>query len=262
MENDYVFDSDTAVAPDGPHLYRGHLHQRWTIAGVPNGGYAMSAMLQAARQETRHSDPLTATAHFLSPTAAGPIELHSEVVKEGRSTSTIMLGLHQDGRERIRMLTTLGDLSARKGPTHGYLTPPEMKGPFETRRSQLLQEFPTNFEYRVPKAVAGGAIGQPSGEPEIGGTIAFADGRPPDLLCMPVIADGFAPVVFNLGYTNWTPTVEMTVHFWRKPAPGPLTVWLHSGVIEEGFHDESSDIWDSEGHLVARSRQFAMILSP
>lgn len=261
MATEFVFDTDTAVTPDGPHSYRGNLHRRWTIAGVPNGGYAMSVMLQAARHESRHQDPLTATAHFLSPTGAGEVEIRSEVVKSGRSTSTVMLALHQEGRERIRMLTSLGDLSARKGPTHGYLAPPKMEGPFETRRSQLLQEFPHNFEFRIPAAVAGGVLGEPTGHPEIGGTIAFADGRPPDLLCMPVIADGFAPVVFNLGYTNWTPTVELTIHFWREPSPGPLTVWLHSGVIEEGFHDESSDIWDAEGHLVARSRQFAIILA-
>lgn len=262
MDNQFAFDTDTTVTSHGPHQYLGHLHQRWTIGSVPNGGYAMAIMLRAAARESSHPDPLTATAHFLSPTGAGPVEIRSEVVKSGRSTSTIMLALHQEERERIRMLTTMGELSARRGPTHEYLAPPELEGPFESRRSPLLQEFPNNFEYRIPHRVAGAVFGEPTGHPEIGGTIAFADGRPPDLLSMPVMADGFAPVVFNLGYTNWTPTLEMTVHFWRKPAPGPLTVWLHSGVIEAGFHDESSDIWDSKGHLVARSRQFAIILSP
>src|SRR5690606_16568074 len=58
----------------------------------------------------------------------------------------------------------------------------------------------------------------------------------------------------------WTPTIELTIHFWNHPAPGPVTVWFHSAVVEGGYHDESGDIWDSEGRLVARSRQFARIL--
>lgn len=125
----------------------------------------------------------------------------------------------------------------------------------------LDQNFPDNFRFEIPQRVAGGAIGQPTGEPEIGGRIAFADGRDPDLLAMPVFADGMPPAAFNLGYAAWTPTIELTVHFWNHPAPGPVTVWFHSAVVEGGYHDESGDIWDSEGRLVARSRQFARILA-
>ena len=256
----YQFDADTAVESVGPGRFTGELHLRWTIMGVPNGGYVMALPLNASRLLSDHPDPLTTTAHFLSPTTPGPVEVSAEVIKAGRTTTTISATLSQDGRQKMTMLTTLGDLAARQGPTHSYLAPPEFAGPFETRRSQLIQEFPSNFELRIPAQVAGGAFGDPSGEPEVGGTIAFADGRSPDLLSLPVMADGFPPVVFNLGHASWTPTLELTIHFWNHPAAGPVTVWLHSGVVERGFHDESADLWDSEGRLIARSRQLALIL--
>ena len=258
--SEYRFDVDTAVLQTEPGVFTGQLHERWTIQGVPNGGYVMALPLKAARAVSDHPDPLTTTAHFLSPTTPGPVEVTTEMVKAGRSTTTVATSLFQGGRERMRMLTTLGSLDARRGPSHAYLTLPVLEGPFETNRSLLAQEFPTNFDLRVPKSVSGGAFGEPTGHPELGGTIAFADGRPPDLVSLPVLADGFPPVVFNLGHAAWTPTLELTIHFWNRPVPGPVTVWLHSAVVEGGFHDESADLWDAEGRLVARSRQLAIIL--
>ena len=257
---DHAFDADIATQRIRPGLHRGHLHERWTIGPVPNGGYVIGVMLTAAGSESAHPDPLTTTAHFLAPTSAGPVEVASEVVKPGRSTTTVMTSLRQDGRERVRMLTTLGDFDARSGPRHAFLQPPPMVGPFETRRSTAMQNFPENFEFRIPASVAGGIVGEPTGAAEIGGTMAFADGRPPDLISLPTFADGLPPVAFNLGHLAWTPTLEMTVHFWNRPRPGPITVWIRTGIVEEGFHDESGDLWDADGTLVARSRQLALIL--
>lgn len=259
---DYVFDSATALTPRGQGRFDARLGEQWTIGAVPNGGYVMAIGLRAARETSQHQDPLTTTAHFLSPTAAGPVEVVCEVVKPGRSTTTVMTSILEEGRERVRMLTTLGDLDSRRGHSHSRLAAPVLEGPFERRRSPLMDGFPTNFEFSIPQAVAGGVVGEPTGVPEIGGTIAFADGRPPDLLALPVFADGLPPVAFNLGYVGWTPTLELTVHFWNHPAPGPVTVWIRTDIAEGGFHDESAELWDSEGTLVARSRQLAVILSP
>lgn len=256
----YTFDQDTVVERRGEGAFAGHLHERWTIGEVPNGGLAMGLMLRSVVEESGHPDPLTTTAHFLSPTAVGPVTIATEVVKAGRSTTTVMSSLAQNGRERIRMLTTMTDLATRRGPTHRFLPPRRLAPPFETRRSAFMQRFPENFDFQIPAAVAGGILGEPSGDPQMGGTIAFADGRPPDLLAVPVMADGFAPVAFNLGYQAWTPTIEMTIHFWNHPVPGPVTVWLTTEVVEGGYHDETASLWDAGGSLIARSRQLALIL--
>lgn len=257
---DYAFDRDTAVTPLGGGRYAGLLGEAWTIGPVPNGGYVMGLMLRAAVSGSAHPDPLTTTAHFLSPTTAGPVEVATEVVKPGRSTTTVMTALYQEGRERIRMLTTFGAMEDRSGPDLASPEPPRLDGPFEEKRSPFMQNFPENFDIRIPRRLAGGVLGEPNGEPVVGGTIAFADGRPPDLLALPVMADGFPPVAFNLGHVAWTPTVEMTVHFWRRPAPGPVTAWIHTAAMVGGYHDESGDLWDANGDLVARSRQLALVL--
>lgn len=257
---EHVFDTDTAVTPSGKGSFSGHLHERWTIGEVPNGGYAMALMLRANQAVSDHPHPLTTTAHFLSPTSAGPVEVTTRVEKPGRSTTTVSSSLIQEGRQRITMLTTLGRLDTRSGPTTRYLEPPSLEGPFEQRRSLLMQRFPENFDFRIPEAVAGGIVGEPTGSPEIGGTIAFSDGREPDLLALAVMADGFPPVAFNLGHAAWTPTLELTIHFWNHPAPGPITAWFRAETMEGGYHDESATLWDSTGAVVARSRQLAVIL--
>lgn len=258
--SEYVFDTDTAVEARGEGRFGGYLHDRWLIQTVPNGGYSMAVMLRACLASSPHPDPLTITGHFLSPAAAGEVEILTEMVKPGRTSTTMAAALVQDGRERIRLLATFGRLDERRGPDHLYLKPPAIQPPFETRRSLLVQNFPDNFNLRMPVAVAGGAMGEPTGEPEIGGTIEFADGRPPDLLALPVFADGFPPAAFNLGHPRWTPTLELTVHFWNHPVPGPVAAWFKADVVVGGYHDESGDLWDSAGNLVGRSRQFARIL--
>src|SRR5690606_25844129 len=121
-----------------------------------------------------HPDPLTVTGHFLSPAGTGEVQIATEVVKPGRTSTTLAAALIQDGRERIRMAATFGDLDDRQGPNHLYLEPPKIQPPYETRRSMLVQNFPDNFNLRLPASVAGGAMGEPTGEPEIGGTIEFA----------------------------------------------------------------------------------------
>jgi hypothetical protein len=259
--HEYRFDADTAVAAVGDGRFEGELAHRWTIAGIPNGGYVMGMMLRACQAMSNHPDPLTATGHFLSPTAPGPVEVRVETVKAGRSSSTFQASLHQEDRERIRLLATFGHLDGRDGPDHLFLDPPSIEPPFTSERSPLVQEFPENFVLEIPQSVAGGTLGKPTGEPEIGGRMAFADGRPADLVSLPVFADGLAPVAFNLGYPAWTPTLELTIHFWNHPAPGPLSVWITTDVVVGGYHDETANLWDSEGRLVGRSRQLARILT-
>jgi acyl-CoA thioesterase len=56
------------------------------------------------------------------------------------------------------------------------------------------------------------------------------------------------------------PTIELTSHVRRRPAPG----WVQGRFVTEDLQDgrmiEDGWLWDSTGALVARSRQLAMLL--
>ena len=66
--------------------------------------------------------------------------------------------------------------------------------------------------------------------------------------------------MFNLyGMLGWVPTVEFTVHMRGVPAPGPIACRFRSHVVQGGFWEEDGEMWDSQGQLVAMSRQLALV---
>jgi len=49
------------------------------------------------------------------------------------------------------------------------------------------------------------------------------------------------------------------VHVRGVPAPGPLRCIFRSRFMQTGMFEEDGEMWDSEGRLVALSRQLALI---
>lgn len=60
-----------------------------------------------------------------------------------------------------------------------------------------------------------------------------------------------------MGLSGWVPTVELTAHIRRRPAPGPLRVAITTRNLAGGFLEEDAEVWDFEDRLVAQSRQLA-----
>ena len=263
---DHLFDTDCreAVTPAGDGLWEATVSSRWSIDGVPNGGFLMALGLEAAGREIPHPDPLSMNSHFLGRTMPGKAEIRTRVIKQGRSLSVGAVDLVQNGRVTVTSLVTWGDLAGFAGPSGPLLSPPGIPGETSARPDSQMGEdttFTTQFDYRMPAAIAMGASGQPTGRAEAFGRMRFLDGRPPDLFSMPLITDGFPPAVFQLGHYGWAPTLEMTVHFRARPQPGWLTVSVNTRHLLNGTFEEDCYVWDSTGTLVAMSRQLALTLS-
>jgi hypothetical protein len=72
--------------------------------------------------------------------------------------------------------------------------------------------------------------------------------------------DAFPPAVFHLELpAGWVPTLEMTVHVRDLPAPGPLTGLFRTRYVTNGLFEEDGQLWDSDGRLVALSRQMGLV---
>ena len=65
------FERDTAVRRDGDG-WTADLQPRWNVGNNPNGGYLLAIAVRAMQEETGRPDPVTVTAHYLSPPADGP----------------------------------------------------------------------------------------------------------------------------------------------------------------------------------------------
>ncbi|MDG2262551.1 MAG: thioesterase family protein, partial [Actinomycetota bacterium] len=53
--------------------------------------------------------------------------------------------------------------------------------------------------------------------------------------------------------------LELTVHVRRVPAEGWVRAVFETDDLHNGLFVESGSLWDSNGELVARSRQVAML---
>ncbi|MBK8468721.1 MAG: thioesterase family protein [Actinomycetales bacterium] len=267
----YEFDRATAITSGGRSgRWVAQLDDHWQIGNGINGGLLMAIGATALRADLDgdglHPDPLAFSAYFLSPPIPGPVSVIAEVLRVGRSMSTGQVTLAQEVGEgvtaiRMRALATFGDLSERQQPKVISAPPPPMPGPDECVGRKDVPDFLAQssllhrMDLRLDPASAGWLQGKPSHQGVLGGWIRFADGREPDVMSLLWALDALPPVAFDLGLLGWTPTLEFSAHLRRHPAPGWLQVQLRTENVAGGLMEEDARVWDSEGHLVALSRQ-------
>ena len=98
---------------------------------------------------------------------------------------------------------------------------------------------------------------------EVGGWLGLREERPIDAAAVVVLADAWFPAPWpRLKALAPAPTVDLTVHF-RAPLPRPdglLLGHFHSRLTRDGFFDEDGLLWDTDGTLVAQSRQLGLLI--
>jgi acyl-CoA thioesterase len=264
------FDDDTRVTPAGPTedaAFAGQVHPAWNIGDNPNGGYLLALVAQALRQRTpAHPDPLSITVHYLRPGLPGqPCRIHTQLLRSGRTLSTVRATLSQDGSARLEVLAAMGSLGAPEASPQLTLPPPEMPSPDACLpRSAPAQGVALPILQRLdlrlhPDDARPGAVGAA----RLRGWVRFIDGREPDALACLLLCDAFPPAVFGLlGLVGWVPTIELTVHLRARPAPGWMIGRFTAQDLADGRVIEDGALWDARGRLVAQSRQLALVRQP
>jgi hypothetical protein len=245
---------DTVISPE------------WTIAGKPNGGYLLAILARAATEVSVHDHVLAASAHYLHSPEPGPASIEAEVLRMGRTASQIRTRLTQDGKPCIEALTTIGTLDPDTKPywTEGLPTP-------EVRDRATAIRLPgTNpagvrvaimdqVDLRIDTENAGFGIGKPRGIGELNGWLELPGGEDFDPLSLLYAVDAFPPATFDIEFTGWVPTLELTAYVRALPAPGPVRVQQKAQLIDAQKVDEVCLVWDSTGRLVAQATQLAGI---
>lgn len=258
------FDDETAVRQIGGELWAAHVSPAWNIGDNPNGGYLISIALNAVLQSVPHPDPVSLTTHFLRPGVPGEdCEISVDVIRSGRTLSTARASLAQDGKVRLEILAALSDLDQPAGvDTELAVAVPDLPAPEDCpQRSEQTQGIHLPILGRLDTRLhPGQAIPGASDRAEISGYIRFADGREPEARALPLFTDAFPPSPLSLlGTIGWVPTLELTVHVRRRPAPGWIRARFQAQDLHEGRMIESGALWDSNGALVAQSRQLGLV---
>ena len=261
------FDDETRLVPIGEGVWHTVPSDRWNIGENANGGYALSPVLRALGETGAHPDPLSVTAHFLRPLQpdGGEAEVRAEVVRAGRTTSVVRGSLLHQGRDRLTVVGAFGELTEPASEVGGAidLPPPPTPPPDACHdRSNLEQGVVLPILDRLDVRIhPDRAVHAGSDEAVMEGWIRFADGTPPSALALPLFADAFPPSLFaRFGRVGWVPTVELTVHVRRRPAPGWIQARFECDDLVDGRMVESGTLWDSTGAVVARSRQLGLLL--
>ncbi|MPZ96536.1 MAG: thioesterase family protein [Propionibacteriales bacterium] len=259
----FEYDDDTAVARQQDGTYRGEVTDRWgAIGGTVNGGYLLGLCTRALQHTLDRPDPLVVSAYFLRPGRLGPAAVRTDVVRTGRRVSTAQARLVQGDKEVLRVLAGFGDLSTHQGRTRVDSKPPELPVPDDCvdvtgGRSLPGLSIVDRLECRA-RSVPGWVQGSPSGDMTAEFWMQFRDGREIDVLAVPSLVDCAAPVVLEDGAMG-SSTIELTVHVRARPRPGWLACRVSTSNVMDGLHEEDFDMWDSDGTLVAQSRQLAMV---
>ena len=270
MTETSFFDAETAITAAGPGRWSAFIGADWNINLNPNGGYAQAPLLRAMGAEVGdHVDPVAATTHFLRPAIAGcDAEITVELLRTGRRTSTVRGTMVQQGKVRLESIATFADLGAAASNEWELDIPaPPIASPEECLdRSTILQDVDlplmSRVEVRVDPASADPAdpADGATGTAVVNGWMRFRDDHPPDSLALTLMSDCFPPSVFNMfGRVGWVPTIELTVHVRRRPAPGWIQAQFVTADLAGATLIEDGVLWDETGAVVAQARQLALI---
>jgi hypothetical protein len=271
------FDDATAVhARDDARTFDVVIDNAWTIGpDKPNGGYLLAILGRAAVEAVAAaggSQPhvVAANVTYVSSPSVGPAVVDIEVLRVGRTASQARARLLQGDAVTVDAMFTLGRLQEGSDPWWGGVEPPELASEEECARPFSRPPDPAaagpsireRVTIRFDPSSTGFTTGTPSGRGEFKGWLRFADGRDPDPLALLFAVDAFPPATFDVVFTGWVPTLNLTAYLRAVPAPGPLRMRFRVGVVQDGFADEVMEIWDSAGRLVAQSTQLTALRIP
>jgi acyl-CoA thioesterase len=260
------FETDTRLNCGEDGQWQGTVSPHWGIGDNPNGGYLVSIAMRAlAALNPSHPDPLTITAHYLRPgVPSAPCTVEADLIRAGRTITTARARLEQEGKSRIEVLAGFGDLTAgSQDDTRLTVPAPTLPPPADClQRSGEEQGVHLPILDRLdirlhPDEARAGTAGQA----QVSGWVRFRDGSPADSLAAVLFTDAFPPSLFGLlGIIGWMPTLELTVHVRRRPAPGWICGQFRTEDLNDGRMIEDGALWDENGDLIAQSRQVGLLL--
>jgi acyl-coenzyme A thioesterase PaaI-like protein len=260
------FAEASRLSADGPGTFAAHVNPEWTIGGKPNGGYLLGMLGRAAATVSAHRHVIAASAHYLHSPNPGPVEIETEVLRSGRSASQVRARMGQDGQPCVEALVTTGELDGSAEAYWDRGMEPVSRIPFE-ECPRLVPSLPDGkrvaimgqIEVRLEPESRAFTTGHPSGRGELRGWLSLPDGEPFDPSSLLFAVDAFPPATFDIEYSGWVPTLELTAYVRALPAPGPVRVLQRAQLIDGHRVDETCLVWDRTGRLVAQGTQLAGI---
>jgi acyl-CoA thioesterase len=263
------FERDTTVTRVDDDAYEASIDEGWFVFRGPNGGYVAALVLRAMTE--RVGDPARAprslTLHYVSPADVGPVRVTTSVERVGRSLTSCSARLHQG--DRLVALAMAAFSAPRPGPVFCDLEMPDVAPPDAIDPVAIHPDAPAIAHRWDTRWAIGDKPWQdapPAREAVAGGWIRLEEPQVLDACAVAAITDAWVPPLFSrMREPIVLPTIDLTVHF-RVSLPlsdatpdDYLLAVFRNTAANEGFVEESGEVWSKTGTLVAQSRQLAAV---
>ena len=272
MKN-HPFDQALALSPgpdqQDPGAFTGHTHPGYANMVGPFGGLTAALMLQGVLQHPdRLGEPVALTVNFAAGVADGAFELHARPVRSNRSTQHWTVALTQpDANGRPQVVTTATALTALPRDTWAAqdAAMPDLPPADQVLRVDRPPVVAWLQRYEM-RPISGDIPARWDGAEQAPALsqlwLRDAPPRPLDFAGLVALADVFFPRVWLRRATRVPAgTVSMTVYFHATArelaatGDGFLLGQARAQVFRHGFADQTAQLWNAQGLLLASSHQ-------
>ncbi len=260
----HPFDEAVALAPQGEGRWLGRTHPGYANMVGPFGGITAAQALNAVMQHPqRLGEPVALTVNYCAALADGPFTATARAARTNRSTQHWVVELEQQGQAVVT--ATVVTALRREGWQHDEHRMPEVPAAADlppTKRPAgvaWLSRYEMRFIDGAPPAHWDGSDHHDSTSRL---WLRDAPARPLDHASLAALADVFFPRIWRRRATL-VPigTVSMTVYFHadaeRLAATG--AGWLLGQAKAQGFRggffDQTAQLWNERGDLLATTHQ-------
>lgn len=258
----HPLDAAIALAPCGSDAYSGHTSPAYANMVGPFGGVIGATLLNAVMgHPARLGDPLSLTVHYAAPIADGDFSVQARTMRTNRSTQHWLVELTQ--ADQVAAYATAVTALRRDTWTATDASFPAVPPAAAIEPLPPLPHAAWTSCYEM-RFIDGGPAAAASAEEPSQTRLWIRDQppRPLDFPALAAISDAFFPRIF-VRRQQRVPigTVALTTFFHadaeqvgaqgEDPLLG-VARGLHFG---KGFFDQSAEIWNAAGQLLATSHQ-------
>ena len=240
----------------------------WTFIG-PFGGASAATVLRAVLEHPdRAGDPLAITVNFCAPIERGEYVVHLRRAKANRSSQHWLVECRQGGSDEAVLTASVVTATRRESWRHQTARPPalppiETLPPFDNRSSLAwVAQYGFRFAEGVP------ALDDAAPEaPRSPRSLLWLQDEVPrrlDFISLLAMSDAFFGRIFQvIGRIPPFGTVSMTTYFHADAdelaahGDAPLAAVADSRVFHRSFCDQTAELYDGAGRLLATSTQIA-----
>lgn len=241
----------------------------WNMIG-PFGGLVAALMFKSAYVHAdREGEPVALNVNFCAPIAKGEMRLAAHPARTNRSTQHWTMEMEQAGE----CVATATAMFGKRPETFAHM-PSEPPGTAPFERLERLPAPGAGWIERYDLRFADGSFGWRGESKELASAkstlwIASDPPRPIDFVGLAALTDIFFGRIIHVRQ-RLVPfgTVSLTSYFHATEADlaeigsTPLLGTANARIFNRGFHDQSAELWSSEGRLLATSHQLVYYRDP